>query len=100
MNKSNNRNRMNAKAIYDNAVEIKRYIDKTFSTSTSLNKLQKEHLSEQFSEFATKNPGIFGDIISKKLNWEKFKQLAEMAHSLHLQMNTTADPKEVRNVRF
>jgi len=91
---------MNAKNIYDNATEIKRYIDKTFSNSKSLNKLQKEHLSERFSDFATKNPGIFGDIAAGSLDWDKFKQLAEMAHSLHLQMNTNADPKKARNVRF
>lgn len=91
---------MNAKTIYDNAAEIKKYKDKTFTNSSSLTKLQKEHLAERFSEFATKNPGIFGDIASGILDWDKFKQLAEMAHSLHLQMNTNADPKKARDVHF
>lgn len=91
---------MNAKSIYDDASEIKRYIDKTFSRSSSLTKLQREHLAERFSAFATKNPGIFGDIASGSLDWDKFKQLAEMAYSLHLQMNTNADTKKARDVHF
>lgn len=91
---------MNAKQIYEDAATIKNYLLKNFNGSDTLTQLQKEHLAEKFCDFATKNPRIFDDIVSGSLDWDKFKRLAEMAHSLHLQMNTNTDPEKARNVSF
>ena len=90
---------MNAKSIFDEAKKVHDYRLSHFGTK-ALSKLESIHLSEKFSSFKTGNPRIFDDIETNELDWDKFKSLAEMAFSLHLQMNTKTSEKDARSVRF
>lgn len=90
---------MNAKKTYEEAENIKLYIQHTFG-SPPLTTIQKTHLKEKFSDFHSRNPRIYHEIVSGELDWERFKKLAEMAYCLHLQMHTNTDLETAKNVQF
>jgi len=90
---------MNAKNIFEEASVVRTYrLDKFGQNSLSI--LEKEHMNDKFSEFKQNQPRIFNEIITNELDWEKFKQMAEMAFSLHLQLHSNMSSKEARSVRF
>lgn len=88
-----------AKAIYENAKEVENYKRRRFGRR-DLKSFEKKQMEVKFKRFAEEKPGIFDEIINNKLDWKQFKQLAETAYSLHLQMHTDTDPLEARNVQF
>lgn len=93
---------MDAYNIYMSAKEIQKHVKDEFDKQDQhqLTLLEKERLKVKFLDFAEKNPKIFKKILDRTLNWEQFKTMAEMAHSLHLQMNTDTDIEVAKNVKF
>lgn len=88
-----------AKSIYESAKKVENYKRQRFG-SRDLKNFEKKQMEVKFKNFAKDKPKIFEDIINNKLDWKQFKQLAETAYSLHLQMHTNTNQLEARNVRF